>query len=168
MNAITEAAVGTQVHRAWIKAEPEAIFKALTDPEQIVRYGYAAPVEIELSPGGAYKAKATEAMQAAGAPAVMIEGEVLEVEEPSRLMQTWHALFDDNLAAEAATRLTYEIEPLRHGVSRVTVTHELDGAPLAAAIVGGSVVEAGGGWAFILSDLKSLLETGSAMPSQMG
>ena len=105
MNAITEAAVGTQVHRAWIKAEPEAIFKALTDPEQIVRYGYAAPVEIE---------------------------------------------------------------PLRHGVSRVTVTHELDGAPLAAAIVGGSVVEAGGGWAFILSDLKSLLETGSAMPSQMG
>jgi hypothetical protein len=48
-------------------------------------------------------------------------------------------------------------------VPRLTVVHELDGAPLHLALVTGEVREAGGGWPFILSDLKSLLETGAAM-----
>jgi hypothetical protein len=45
----------------------------------------------------------------------------------------------------------------------LTLTHELDGAPLTAAMVSGSIPGHGGGWAFILSDLKSLLETGSSI-----
>jgi hypothetical protein len=48
-------------------------------------------------------------------------------------------------------------------VTKLTLTHDLEGAPATAAIVGGSIPEAGGGWSFVLSDLKTLLETGSAL-----
>src|SRR4051794_19387122 len=168
MTAATETVVATQTYRVWIKATPEAIWQALTDPGQIERYGYGAPVDLELRPGGEYRGRATEAMLAVGAPVVMVEGEVLEVDAPHRLVQTWHALFDPQTSAEPESRLTYEIEPGAAGVSKLTVTHELDGAPLTAAIVGGVVVEAGGGWGWVLSDLKTLLETGAPLPSQMG
>jgi uncharacterized protein YndB with AHSA1/START domain len=107
-------------------------------------------------------------MLAAGAPAVMVEGEVLDVDAPHRLVQTWHALFGPETAGEPVTTLTYEIEPAVGGVTKLTVTHQLDGAPTTAAIVGGVIVEAGGGWSWILSDLKTLLETGAPLAVQMG
>jgi hypothetical protein len=47
----------------------------------------------------------------------------------------------------------------------LTVTHELDGAPNTAAMVAGEIENAGGGWSEILSDLKTLLETGKRMYS---
>ena len=107
-------------------------------------------------------------MLAVGAPELMIEGEVLEVDAPHRLVHTWHALFDSQLAGESTTTLTYELEEAAHGVTKLTITHELDGAPGAAAIVSGAVAEAGGGWGWIISDLKTLLETGAPLPPQMG
>jgi len=54
------------------------------------------------------------------------------------------------------------------GVTKLTLTHEVDGAPLAAGITSGAVSEAGGGLPWVLSDLKTLLETGEALPGQMG
>jgi uncharacterized protein YndB with AHSA1/START domain len=167
MTTATATTVATQTYRVWINATPEAIWQALTDPEWIERYGYAAPVDLELRPGGPYRANATEQMLAVGAPALMVEGEVLEVDAPHRLVQTWHALFDPQTTGEPESRLTYEIEPVAGGVTKLTVTHELDGAPVTAAIVGGVVTEAGGGWSWVLSDLKTLLETGAPLPSQM-
>ncbi len=168
MTTTTATAVTTQTYRVWINAAPEAIWQALTEPEWTRRYGYGGRVELELRPGGVYRGKPTEEMLAHGAPEVMVEGEVLEVDRPHRLVQTWHALFDAQTADEAATRLTYEIEPGANGVTKLTVTHELDGAPTAAAIVGGVIAEAGGGWSWILSDLKTLLETGAPLAPQMG
>ncbi len=159
---------GTRTYRVWIRATPEAIWEALTDPEQVRRYGYRAPVEVEWRPGGSYRALATDEMQAAGAPAVMVEGEVLEAAPPHRLIQTWRALFGPETAAEPASRLTYEVEPGAHGVTKLTVIHEVDGAPITAAITSGVVAEAGGGFPWVLSDLKTLLETGTALPVQMG
>jgi uncharacterized protein YndB with AHSA1/START domain len=150
-----------------LKGEPEAIWQALTDPEWIGRYGYGSRVDLELRSGGVYRANSTEEMLAFGAPPVMVEGEVLDVDAPHRLVQTWHALFEPKTAAEAVTRLIYELEPLKSGVTKLTVTHELDDAPVTAAIVGGVVAEAGGGWGWILSDLKTLLETGSPLPRQL-
>ena len=167
MTTATATAVTTQTHRVWIKAEPEAIWQALTDPEWIGRYGYGSRIDLELRPGGVYRANSTEEMLAFGAPPVMVEGEVLEVDAPHRLVQTWHALFDPRTAAEPASRLTYELEPLKSGVTKLTVTQELGDAPVTAAIVGGVVAEAGGGWGWILSDLKTLLETGAPLPRQM-
>ena len=47
---------------------------------------------------------------------------------------------------------------------RLTVTHELENAPETAEMLAGTQEGAGGGWAFVLSDLKTLLETGESLP----
>jgi uncharacterized protein YndB with AHSA1/START domain len=167
MTTATKSAVTTQTYRIWIEAAPEQIWQALTDPDVISRYGYGGRIELDLRPGGAYRAGATDQMLAAGAPDVMVEGEVLEVDAPRRLVQTWHALFDPQTAAEPETRLTYEIEPGAGGVTKLTVSHEVEGAPVTSAITSGGVAEAGGGFAWVLSDLKTLLETGAPLPVQM-
>jgi len=150
----------TQVFETTIKATPEAIWDALTNPEQTDRYGYRGRVEYDLQPGGAYRAFSSAEMRAQGAPEVILDGKVIEVEVPRKLVQTWHALFGPETSAEAPTRLTFEIEDGGNDESKVKVTHELEGAPLTAAYVTGSVPDAGGGWSYVLSDLKSLLETG--------
>jgi uncharacterized protein YndB with AHSA1/START domain len=170
----TETAVTTQVYRVWIKATPERIWQAITDPEWNERYGYGAPGEFQLSPGGAYRSYASEGMKTGSAemgyplpPEVIIDGEVLEADPPRRLVQTWRMNMDPTCQAEGHTRLTWEIsEPDATGVCRLTVTHDLAGAPATAALVDGSFAEqnggeGGGGWAWVLSDLKTLLETGT-------
>ena len=92
--AMTEAAVTTQVYQVYIKANPEAIWDAITEPEWMARYGYQAPVEFDVRPGGAYRALATEAMRAHGAPEVVVDGEVVEADPPRRLVRTWRPLWD--------------------------------------------------------------------------
>jgi hypothetical protein len=79
-------------------------------------------------------------------------------------VQTWHPLWDEEIAAEGPTRLTREIEEDDGGISRPTVTHELENAPVTAAQVTSiaRLHEGGGGWVMILSDLKTLFETGSS------
>src|ERR1700760_2935941 len=78
----------TQVFRVWIKAAPERIWAAITDPEWNRRYGFAAPSFFELKPGGAYHAEANEGMKAFGrqngfeVPDTIIDGEVLESDPP--------------------------------------------------------------------------------------
>ncbi len=163
MTTLTETRVATQVHQVYIKAAPEAIWDAITTSEWTERYGYGGRVDYELRAGGAYRAYATRDMLAMGAPDVIIEGEVLEADVPRKLVHTWNALFDPQIAAEAVTRLTWETEEAEVGVTKLTVTHELDGAPMTAAVVGGAVSNAGGGWAYVLSDLKTLLETGTSL-----
>jgi hypothetical protein len=77
----------------------------------------------------------------------------------------WDAIIKDpELEAEGFTRLTYEIEEA-DGATRLTVIHDLDGAAKLAPMVSGELsgTGAGGGWAWILSDLKSLLETGAPL-----
>ena len=159
----------TQVYRVWIKTTPERIWAAITDPEWTTRYAYAAPVHYDLKPGGAYYAKATREMRDFGkangfeVPETIIDGEVVEADPPRRLVQTWRMLMDPTNAAEPFTRLTHEIEPSKTqpGVCKLTVTHELVDAPATAAMVAGTEDgAAGGGWAWILSDLKTVLETG--------
>jgi uncharacterized protein YndB with AHSA1/START domain len=170
MTAETQPTVATtQVYRVWIKTTPERIWAAITDPEWTTRYAYSAPVHYELEPGGAYYSSATPEMQdfakANGftVPDTIVDGEVLEADAPRRLVQTWRMLMDPTTAAEPFTRLTYEIEESKtqSGVCKLTVTHELVGAPATAAMVAGTEDgAAGGGWAWILSDLKTVLETG--------
>ena len=98
---------------------------------------------------------------------MIVDGEVLESDPPRRLVQTWRMNMDPTCAAEGYTTLTWEISgPDRTGTCRLTVTHDLSGAPATAGLVDGSFAEAnggagGGGWAWVLSDLKTLLETGA-------
>jgi hypothetical protein len=71
---------------------------------------------------------------------------------------------DPTMAAEPVTRITHEIKEGQNGVCSLTLTHELDGAPILAALLRGDLEDqgAGGGHAWVLSDLKSLLETGKS------
>ncbi|WP_020669326.1 ArsR/SmtB family transcription factor [Amycolatopsis nigrescens] len=151
------------VHRVYIKATPEAIWDAITKPEWTQKYGYQCPVEYDLRPGGEYKAFASDAMKAYGdTPDVLITGEVIECDPPRRLVQTWHPQWEP---VEGVTRLVHEIVPGADGVTSLTVTHELADSPNTAAMVNGEVENAGGGWPEILSDLKTLLETGKSLHS---
>jgi uncharacterized protein YndB with AHSA1/START domain len=101
-------------------------------------------------------------MQSMGMPEVVVDGEVIEADPPRKLVQTWHPLWDEEIAAETS-RVTYDIEEDDGGVTRLTVTHELEGAPRTAEQVASvaRLHEGGGGWSWILSDLKTLLETGT-------
>jgi uncharacterized protein YndB with AHSA1/START domain len=158
------ATTTTQVYRVFIKATPQAIWDAITKPEWAEKYGYACRVEYDLRPGGAHRAFANAPMKAHGVPDVIIVGEVLEADPPRKLVQTWHPLWDPQSAAEAVTHLTFEIEEGKEaGITKLTVTHDVAGAPLAAKMVAGQVSDAGGGWSFVLSDLKTLLETGKSL-----
>jgi uncharacterized protein YndB with AHSA1/START domain len=163
MTATTEKT--TQVYRVYIKATPEAIWDAITKPEWSQKYGYGGSVEYDLRPGGAYRALSSDEMRAHGAPDVAVDGEVIEADPPRKLVQTWRMVMDAEMAAEGFTRLTYEIDAAAGGATKLTVIHDLEGAPRLAAVVAGEMedVGAGGGWSWVLSDLKSLLETGNPL-----
>ena len=160
----TKTSVTTQIYEIYIKATPQAIWDAITTPEWTAKYGYGGTSEYDLRPGGAFRARATPEMVSMGLPEVAIDGEVVECDPPRKLVQTYRMLFNDASKAEGFTRLTWEIEPTQSGFTRLTVTHELEGAPMMAGMVSSRFSEMGtGGWSWILSDLKSLLETGASM-----
>jgi uncharacterized protein YndB with AHSA1/START domain len=164
MSADTKASVTTQVYEIYIRASPQAIWDAITSPEWTTKYAYQGRVEYDLRPGGAYRAHATPDMRTMGLPDVVIDGEVIEANPPTRLVQTYRFLFSDEMKAEGFTRITWEIEKASANFTRLTVTHELGGAPIMAGMVAGKFSEmGGGGWTWILSDLKSLLETGTTL-----
>lgn len=159
-----------QMYRVYIRATPEAIWDAITKPEWTVRYGFAPVVEYDLRAGGAFRSHANEGMKQLGCPEIISDGEVIEADPPRKLVQTYRMTMTPEMAAEGFTRLTYEIEPARGGVTKLTVTHDFTGAPKWAAIMRGEAESsgAGGGWHEILSGLKTLLETGRPLPFQSG
>jgi uncharacterized protein YndB with AHSA1/START domain len=166
MPADAKTRVTTQVHEIYIRASAQAIWDAITTPEWTTKYGYQGPVEYDLKTGGKFRAKATPPMVAMGLPEVVVDGEVIESDPPRKLVQTYRFLFNDDMKAEGFTRVTWEIETTQSGFSRLTVTHELEGAPIMAGMVASKFSEMGtGGWAWILSDMKSVLETGKPMGS---
>jgi len=162
---MTHKAATILVYRIVIKASAQAIWDAITKPEWTERYAYGGRVQYELKGGGRYHHEASPEMKSFGLPDKVILGEVLESDPPRKLVQTWHPLFNADTAAETPTRLTYEIQENQGGVCTVTLTHDVTGAPLVAGMVpgGGDPVRGGGGWPWMLSDLKSLLETGKRM-----
>jgi uncharacterized protein YndB with AHSA1/START domain len=161
MTTAMKTSVATQVYRVYIKATPQAIWDAITKPEWTQKYGYRAISEFELRSGGKYRALAPKEMQEMGMPELLIDGEVIEADPPRKLVHTWHPLWDEDIKSEAPTRVTFDIEEDDFGYTRLTVTHDVENAPVTAAqIVGDArLQEGGGGWSWILSDLKTLLET---------
>ncbi len=159
---MTDTAVKT--FDIYIKASAAAVWTAITTPEWTVRYGYKAPSEYDLRVGGAFVAKSNAQMLAMGMAEVVIDGEVVEVSAPNRLAQTYRFLFTDQHKAEGFTKLTWDVVPTSGGFTRLTLTHDLTDAPIAAGMVTSQFSDqGGGGWAWILSDLKSLLETGETL-----
>ena len=166
--APTETSTTTQIYRIFIRATPQAIWTAITDPEWTQRFGYGLRDEFDLRPGGKYIGHANEGMLAMGFPDVVVDGEVIESDPPRKLVVTWRMAMDPRMYAEGFTRLTYEIVEGKGGVSRLSIIHDLEKMPGHAAMVAGVLQGPGegGGWLWILSDLKSLLESGAPLTTE--
>jgi len=139
----------TQVYQVFIKATPEQIWQAITDPEFTSKYFYASRVSFENGRRKSF------------GPAGELWGDeaILEEDLPRKLVHGWRALYDPALAEEETSRVSWEIEPQEGGVTKLTVVHDqLEGAPKTAESVAG-------GWSYILSGLKTLLETGEPLSS---
>lgn len=157
----------TQMFRVYIKATPEAIWEAITSSDWNDRYGYKAKSEYELRAGGAFRSLATEEMRGFGMPECVIDGEVREADPPKKLVHTFHAYFSEEMMVEKGIIVTYLIEPEDEGdLSRLTIVTDENSSPVTLAIVTGGegkLTDGGGGFPFILSDLKSLLESGKSL-----
>jgi uncharacterized protein YndB with AHSA1/START domain len=162
---MTTTTPSLRVFVVYIRATPDAVWDAITKPEWTAKYGYGAKSEYDLRPGGTFVGHASDEMTAMDAPDVVVDGEVIEADRPRRLVQTWRLLMEPTLAAEGCKRLTYEFEERDPGVTKLTVSHDLEGAPQTETLVSGGLEAqgAGGGWSWVLSDLKSLLETGNRL-----
>jgi uncharacterized protein YndB with AHSA1/START domain len=165
MTATAHNMATTQIHRIYIKTTPEKVWEAITNPDWTEKYGYGGRAILDLRPGGKFIHETNPAMRAQGAPDVAVDGEVIESDPPRKLVLNWRMAMDPASFAEGFTRLTYDIVSGGPGVTRLTVTHELEGAPKLSLLVSGSLEEhgAGGGWSWILSGLKTLLETGAEL-----
>jgi uncharacterized protein YndB with AHSA1/START domain len=145
------SAAPRQVYQVYIKASPEQIWEAITKPEFTARYFFGSRVETTGEPGTPIRHRAPDSDELWGDDAI------LESDPPRKLVHTWSSLYNPELAAEPRSRITWEIEPQPGGISRLTVVHdELEHSPKTAANVAG-------GWMFVLSGLKTLLETGEAL-----
>lgn len=138
----------TQVYQVFIRATPEEVWDAITQPEFTAKYFYGSRVEttgVAMSPIRHYAPDGTT---------LWGDDVVLESDPPKRLVHTWRSLYNKELAAEPASRVTWEIEPQPGGVTKLTVIHDqLEESPKTAASVSS-------GWMFIISGMKTLLETG--------
>jgi uncharacterized protein YndB with AHSA1/START domain len=140
------------VFRIHIRATPEEVWRAITDPAFTQQYFHRTAFESTLEPGSRMRYVLPD-----GADAVV--GEVEEVEPPRRLVMTWRALYDPAMAEEPPSRVEWHLEDGGEGVTRVTTIHrDLAFSPATSASVGE-------GWTWILDSMKSLLETGTALPA---
>ena len=79
----------TNVYRIWIKATPERIWRALTDPQELEGYGYGGRFEVDIRAGGEYRVGATDQMLQAGAPELTHALRPLDLSTP--IMPTFSA-----------------------------------------------------------------------------
>ena len=138
----------TQVYVIVIKTTPEELWEAITRPEFTERYFYRSRITV------------TPERYLSLAPDGDVRGDepVHEFDPPRRLVHGWRSRYDEELAIEDESRVTWEIEPRDDGTCVLTVTHDrLEGAPKTAAHV------VGVGWMTIISGLKTLLETGEPL-----
>jgi uncharacterized protein YndB with AHSA1/START domain len=135
------------VFEIFIKTTPERLWEAITDPEQRSKYSFGVRTESDWTPGSTYES---------GKPGVIdiAQGENVEVDPPRRLVQTYQALWSEDVKSVGFTRVTWEIEEV--GTScRLVITHD--------ELPEGANAQLYGGWPMILSGLKTLLETGELL-----
>ncbi|MBN1530041.1 MAG: metalloregulator ArsR/SmtB family transcription factor [Thermoleophilaceae bacterium] len=137
-----------KVFEIYIKTTPERLWEAITDPALRQKYNFGVGVESEWTAGSAYESVHP------GAGISIAAGENLEVDAPRRLVQSFNALWSDDVKAEGTSRVTWEIEQVEDSC-RLTVTHD--------QLREGANDELFGGWPMILSGLKTLLETGELL-----
>lgn len=142
----TAPVAGTAVFEIFIKTTPERLWEAITDPVQRARYSFGVEVDSDYAAGSSYSSTA-------GGFAIA-GGENVTVDPPRLLVQTFQALWSDEVKAIGHTRVTWEIEPVGDSC-RLTVVHD--------QLPEGVNAEVYGGWPMILSGLKTHLETGEQL-----
>jgi uncharacterized protein YndB with AHSA1/START domain len=141
----TMTAQTTQVYSVFIRATPEQIWDAITKAEFTQQYFFGARIEVR------------DGRRFSTIGDADWDEEVFEADPPRKLVHGWVSAYDSELAAEDSSRVTWEIEPQDGGFSKLTVVHDqLEGAPKTAESVAG-------GWMYVLSGLKTLLETGKPL-----
>jgi uncharacterized protein YndB with AHSA1/START domain len=140
-----------QVYAVFVRATPEQVWDAITKPEFTTRYFYGTAVDSTFEVGSPYRSLSGDGSQ------TIVDGEILESDPPRLLRHTWRTLWDEAAVGEPASRVTWEIEAQEDGTTKLTVVHDqLEASPVTAAGVAG-------GWAYVLSGLKTLLETGEPL-----
>ncbi|MGE5616848.1 MAG: SRPBCC family protein [Bacillota bacterium] len=137
----------TYVYVSYIRTTPEKLWKALTDAQFIEQYWFGMRGESEWKAGSPWKLVAADGR-------VWDSGEIVEAEPPRRLVIRWHHRMKPELEAEGPTLCTMELQP-EAGSVKLTITHtiEREASKVITAV--------SGGWPKVISNLKSLLETGS-------
>jgi uncharacterized protein YndB with AHSA1/START domain/DNA-binding transcriptional ArsR family regulator len=136
----------------YIKTTPERLWQAITDPELRRKYTFGVGVYSDWEPGSRYTAEA--GAETINPSMAIAEGENLEVDPPRRLVQSYRALWSDDVKGEGTSRVTWEIEPIGDSC-RLTLIHD--------QLREGANAELYGGWPMVLSGLKTLLETGELL-----
>ncbi|CAN5673179.1 hypothetical protein BH23CHL7_BH23CHL7_18410 [soil metagenome] len=134
-------------YETYIRATPEQVWSAITDPEQTRRYWYSALNRSEWTPGARWTSEDEEGE-------LFLEGEIVEVERPHLLVHTFHVVHEPAAAAELPSLLRWQVTPMGDA-SRLMLVHEQMGER--------TVDYTRGGWELILSGLKTLLETGTPL-----
>jgi uncharacterized protein YndB with AHSA1/START domain len=137
-------------YEIYIKADARNIWDALTQPEFTAQYFHATRVESDWQVGSKVVYRLAD-------DTLAVDGEVLEVDPPTRLVITWRALYSEDFSREGFSRVTFEIATVDESVCKLSVSH--DEFP-----EGSGLYEHVKGWVAIISSLKSLLETGEPMP----
>ncbi|HET7688823.1 MAG TPA: SRPBCC family protein [Nocardioidaceae bacterium] len=143
----------TAVFEIFIKATAERVWAAITDPEQRAKYSFGVQTHSDWTPGSSYTASVPGVVDIASGENVVVEPPTAD-NQRGLLVQTFNALWSDEIRAQGTTRVTWEIEPVGDSC-RLTVVHD-QLPPTANA-------ELYGGWPMILSGLKTLLETGELL-----
>ena len=139
----------TFVYVTYIRTTPEKLWRALTDAKFMEQYWFGMHCECQWTAGSAWKL-------VSGSGQILDAGEILEAEPPRRLVIRWQHQNRPELKSEGDSRCTMELEPVGTAV-KLSITHTIDREP-------SKLIEAvSGGWPKILSNLKSLLETGSVV-----
>jgi len=139
----------TFVYVTYIRTTPEKLWSALTDMDYMKQYWFGMRCECQWTTGSPWKLVSGEGQ-------IFDAGEIVESAPPRRLVIRWHHQNKPELKAEGDSLCTMELEPTGAAV-KLCITHTIERDP-------SKFIEAvSGGWPKILSNLKSLLETGSAV-----
>ena len=135
-----------KVFEIYIKTTPARLWQAITDTDMRRKYTFGASVSSDWTPSSHY--------QGVGGGATIFEGENLEVDPPRRLVQSFRALWGEDVKSEGTSRVTWEIESIGDSCL-LKVTHD--------QLREEANTQLYGGWPMILSGLKTLLETGEML-----
>jgi uncharacterized protein YndB with AHSA1/START domain len=137
-----------KIFEIYIRTTPESLWHAITDPDIRAKFHFGNRIDSDWQVGSRVE------LSHAGAPGLLGDGIIVEIEPPRRLVQTFVALWGEDVASEGPSRLTWEIEAVGDSC-RLTLTHD-ELRPDASE-------QLYGGWPMILSGLKTWLETGQTL-----